>query len=336
MKTVFFEAGPKDAASIRKKLKNASIEEKEIQNANLGKYKDSEIISVFVNSRLSAKTLSKLPKLKLIATRSTGYDHIDMNYCQKKGIKVANVPNYGKHTVAEHAFALLLALSRKIEQSVKATRSGRFDTIGLEGFDLNSKTIGIIGTGNIGTHAIRIAKGFEMNVIAYDALPNEKLSKEIGFKNVDLKYLLKNSDIISVHLPLQKKTFHLLNQKNLKFVKKGCVIINTSRGAIIETDALIEGLKSKRIGFAGLDVLEEELILKDELGILKTKMTLKQLRTAIEEHALLQMENVIITPHNAFNTKEALGRILEQTIQNIMSYQRGKIINEVKWQQLKK
>ncbi|TAL57791.1 MAG: hydroxyacid dehydrogenase [Nanoarchaeota archaeon] len=326
MKVAFFEVNEWEPVALRKSFSRPVIESREIQNA-LGKAKNCGAISVFVNSRVSKEILQKLPRLKLIATRSTGFDHIDMDYCKKRNIKVCNVPSYGKHTVAEHAFALLLTLSRKMEQAVKSTRAGKFDPSGLTGFDLCGKTIGVIGTGSIGVHSIQIACGFGMNVIAYDAYPNKSLAK--NFKYVSLPKLLSQSDIVTIHLPLLKNTFHLLNKKNLSRMKKGAILINTSRGALVDTDALVDSLKKGNLAGAGLDVLEEELIMKDESTILYTKFTPRQLRTAVEEHALLQMENVIITPHNAFNTKEALARIMSQTIENIKSFQKGKLINEV-------
>ena len=329
MKIAFFEVNESEKLALKKSFRNAAIESKEIQNANISKLKNSEIISVFVNSRLTKEILAKFPKLKLIAARSTGFDHIDMDYCRKKKIAVCNVPSYGANTVAEHAFALLLTLSRKMEGSIKSTRAGKFDTAGFTGFDLKGKTFGVVGTGKIGVHSIQIAKGFGMKVIAFDLMQNKSLEKEFGFKYVGFSSLLSNSDVVSIHLPLLKTTFHLFDKKALGKMKKGAILINTSRGSLIDTDALVGALKKGKISGAGLDVLEEELIMKDESSILEMNLTSRQLKTALEDHALLEMDNVVITPHNAFNTNEALERIMNQTISNIQAYLNGKMINEV-------
>jgi len=327
----FFEAEDQDKQKIKKVFSGHKllISSKTIHDENLSSFSDAEIISVFVYSKVSQQIISSFPKLKLIATRSTGYDHIDIYECNKRSISISTVPNYGKHTVAEHAFALLLALARKMEQSIERTRRAVFESSGLTGFDLNGKTIGVIGTGNIGLHAIQIARGFGMNVIAYDAFPNEGAAKLYGYRYVSLIDLLKNSDIITIHVPLIGNTTHMLNKKNMKLIKKGAVLINTSRGGIVETAALVDALNSGRLVGVGLDVLEEELLIKDKSQLFK-KLKRKQLDTALSDYYLLDHPSVIVTPHNAFNTKEALGRILDQTIENIQSFLKNKPINIVK------
>lgn len=290
---------------------------------------EAEILCIFVDSKADGKVLEKYPKLKFIATRSTGFNHVDLKYCKNKNILVSNVPDYGKNTVAEHAFALLLSISKKIPQSLERTRRSNFNYEKLIGFDLFGKTIGVIGTGKIGTHVIKIAKGFGMNILAADPKPNFDLAKQYSFKYVELPELLSKSDVITVHVPLIESTLYLINKENIKIIKKGAVLINTSRGEIVETDALIWALNEGIISAAGLDVLEGENFLKDELGKIsrESKKTLHDYKILAETHILMDMENVIVTPHNAFNTKEALTRILKTTIENIRGFADGKPVN---------
>ncbi len=284
--------------------------------------KDYEIISVFTDSKVDSSVIDSLPNLKLIASRSTGFDHIDLNKTSEKNIMVVNVPVYGESTVAEFAFALVLAISKKIIQadiSVKITE--KFDREGLTGFDLKGKTFGIIGTGHIGANAAKIAKGFGMEVIAFDAFPNQDLSKEIGFTYLNLEELLSKSDVISLHVPYIPSTKHLINQKNISFIKRGAVLINTSRGEIVESQALIQGLETGIIGAAGLDVLENEITMRSGgENPEETKINKK----------LIELNNVIVTPHIASNTKEAMDRIRQTTIDNIKSFILGTPANIVK------
>lgn len=293
---------------------------------------DFDAISVFVDSSVTAKVLEKLPKLKFIVTRSTGYDHIDLKACKKKDIAVSFVPSYGENTVAEFAFALILSLSRKIYEAYDRIReTGNWSFDGLQGFDLKGKTIGVVGTGKIGRHSINIAKGFGMKVIAYDAFPNEEMAKELEFEYKTLDDLFKESDVITIHVPYMKETHHLINAERLALMKKTALLINTSRGAVVETEALVCALKDKKIGGAGIDVFEEEGVTKDEMDFLvEGKAEGHNLKTIIANHVLVDMPNVIVTPHNAFNTREALERILDTTIENIDGYLRGKAINLVK------
>ncbi len=292
--------------------------------------KDVEVLSAFVHTPLSAQVLSGFPKLKMIASRGTGFDHIDLVYCKRRGITVCNVPTYGENTVAEHAFALLLALSHRIVESVERTRGGDFTYFGLRGFDLKGKILGVVGGGNIGQHVVRMARGFEMNVLVYDVKQDNELARKLGFTYVSLDSLLKQSDIVTLHVPYNKYTHHLLNRKNFMLMKKGAYLINTSRGAIVETDALVHALKSGRLAGAGLDVLEEEDELNRDLKLAdKKRVSVEELKILLEDHALLEMPNVLITPHNAFNTTEALRRILDVTIANIIGYKKRKVQNVV-------
>ncbi|MDP3015171.1 MAG: NAD(P)-dependent oxidoreductase [bacterium] len=296
--------------------------ERKLDKDNLPQERDFDIISVFVGSCVDKDVINAFPNLKLITTRSTGFDHIDLTSAQEKNISVAYVPGYGDNTVAEFAFGLILTLSRKIYEAYDRLReTGSFSSEGLRGFDLAGKTIGIIGTGRIGCHMIKIANGFNMNVIAYDAFPKEELCQQLGFKYVLLDELLANSDIISLHIPYLPSTHHLINANNVSKIKPGAIIINTARGAVLETDALINGLNSGIIAGAGLDVLEEEGFLGDEKSfVLNDKEEGHNLKTVIQNHVLIDMPNVIITPHNAFNTQEALQRIIDTDIENIKNF----------------
>ena len=319
MKIAFFEIEDWEEEYIKNKLKNHNLLffRDELNNEILNSFKDVDILSIFIYSKIDKKVLNKLSKLKAIVTRSTGFDHIDMKECKKRKILVLNVPYYGENTVAEHTFALILALSRRIHKSYERTIRGDFSLEGLRGFDLKGKTIGIIGLGHIGEHVARIANGFELKILVSTLHKDRKLEKKYKLKFSSLNELLKNSDIITLHCPLNKETYHLLNEKNIKLIKKGSYIINTARGGIIDTNALIKALSSGQIGGAALDVLEEESLIKEEKQLISKKFPKEHLQNLLENHVLLTFDNVIITPHNAFNSKEALLRILEITLENI-------------------
>src|SRR5581483_4702440 len=261
-----------------------------------------DIAGVFMVSHVDAATIGALPNLKCIATLTTGYDHIDLAAANARGISVSSVPAYGENTVAEFAFALILALSRKIcEARARVRDEGKFTTDGLQGFDLAGKTLGVVGTGRIGKHAVRMGKGFGMKIVAFDVYHDDAFAAEMGFSYLSLEDLLAQSDIITIHCPYLPSTHHLINAKNIGLVKHGAYLINTARGAVVETAAMIGALTSGQLGGAGLDVLEEEAEMK--AGEMKGP-----------EHDLIQMPNVIVTPHNAFNTREAAFRILDTTI----------------------
>lgn len=329
----FFEVEPWEQKTIEKNLDpNLYVLWKEyIKDIDISKIKNCEILSCFVYSKITADLINQLPHLKMIATRSTGVDHIDLKACQKKGIHVANVPLYGERTVAEHTFALILALTRKIIPSVERTRSGSFSLEGLRGQDLSEKTMGIIGAGNIGCHVAHIAHGFEMKVLAYDIKPNLEAAKKWSIQYVTLEELLQRSDIISLHVPYLESTHHLINSSQLTIIKKGAILINTSRGSVVETQALIRGLSEGIFGGLGLDVLESEPIIREERELLSALYQGDQqaITTLLENEFLLHHHhpNVIITPHNAFNTHEALERILMTTLQNIEAFKKAKILN---------
>ncbi len=294
--------------------------------------RDFEVISVFVDCSVDRKTLNAFPKLRCIAVRSTGYDNIDCVAAAEKKISVAYVPTYGENTVAEFAFGLILNLSRKIGVAYNQVReNGTWSTAGLMGFDLKGKTLGIVGTGHIGRHIARIAQGFEMNVVAFDVHPDEKYAHDAGFRYVSLESLLGQSDIVTLHVPYMEETHHLIDAKTLQQMKRGAYLINTSRGGVVDTQALVQALRDEHLAGAGLDVLEEEGVIKDELGFLVHGHPEEHnLKTILADHALIDMPNVIVTPHNAFNTHEALNRILDTTVSNIVAFLVGKPENLIK------
>jgi D-lactate dehydrogenase len=309
-----------------------SYQDKDLNSDNMPADTSAEILSVFVNAHVTAEVLTKFPNLKFIATRSTGYDHIDLAACAERGIIVCNVPSYGEDTVAEYAFALILSLSRKIFTGVDQIKeTGSFSTAGLRGFDLQGKTIGVVGTGKIGRNAIRIAKGFDMKVVGFDAFPDAAYAQEAGFEYKLLAEVLAESDIITLHVPYMPETHHLINKDNIGQIKSGALLINTSRGPVVETEALVEALKTGRLAGAGLDVLEEEGVTKDEMSFLySTDKAEHNIKTIIANHVLIDLPNVLVTPHNAFNTWEALQRILGTTVQNITGFTTGQVVNQVK------
>jgi D-lactate dehydrogenase len=302
-----------------------------ISKKNSGKIKNTEILAVFIYSNINNEIINNLPKLKYITTMSTGFDHIDLKAAKEKNIKVSNVPHYGENTVAEHTFALILALSRQIPESIDKIKKFDFSPSGLRGVDLKNKTLGIVGLGHIGEHVARIAQGFEMKVIAFDTKKNPLLAKNLKFKYVSFNELLENSDFISLHAPYNKHTRHMINKKNINKIKKGAYLINTSRGQLIDSQALLLALNKNILSGAGLDVLEEEGFIKEEKELLTKKFQEKyNLETALRGHIIIQHPKVIVTPHNAFNSKEALLRILDTTIENINGFIKKKPINLVK------
>ena len=333
LKIAFFELEPWEKNYFQKKLKKCELKfiDDHLNEKNANQIKDFDAIGVFIYSIVNKKILEKLPNLELIVTLSTGFDHFDLKECKRRRITVCNVPHYGENTVAEHTFALILNLTRKIHKAYERTIRGDFSLDGLRGTDLQGKTIGVMGTGSIGQHVIRISKGFEMDVIAFDKFKNQKLAKRLGFRYVSFDHLLKNSDIITLHVPYNKSTHHIINKKAISKMKNGVILINTARGGIIDTNALLESVQSGRIGGAGLDVLEGECFIKEEKQIL-SKHFMKEcdLKTVLQNHILLKQGNVIITPHNAFNSWEALHRILDTTILNINSFLKKKPVNVVK------
>jgi len=334
MKIGFFEIQGGEAEFFKSKISghelvfNSSI----ISQDSLPETKDFDAISVFIGSPIGKEVLAALPNLKFIATRTTGYDHIDLDALREKNILLSFVPSYGDHTVAEFAFGLLLCLTRKIFMAYDRIREqGSFDLAGLRGTDLVGKTLGIVGVGRIGSQMARLAAAFGMNILAYDVNSRPELVEKYGVKYVDFDYLLRNSDVISLHLPGGPKTYHIINKDNIGLIKRGCILINTARGSLVETDALIKALESGILAGAGLDVLEEEAPMKNEKEFaLFSRPEDHNLKTIIQNHVLIDMDNVIITPHNAFNAREAVERILETTAGNINAFLAGNPVNLAK------
>jgi len=292
--------------------------------------RDCSMISIFIYSKIDKQVLDRMPRLEMIATRSTGYEHIDLDECSRRGITVTHIPRYGDETVAEHTFALILALAKNIVPSVDRTRRGEFSFKGLRGIDITGKTLGIIGTGKIGQNVAKIAKGFSMRLIAYDKYPNRKAADELGISYLDYDDVLKASDVLTYHVPDVPETHHMLNVGNISLLKPNCIVINTSRGAVIETRALVRALSEDKIAGAGLDVVEEEPVIREERELVSSLFQrTHQLEAILSGQILLRFNNVIITPHNAFNTNEAVMRILDTTFENIRSYQAGEVVNEV-------
>ena len=324
MKVIYFGKEALEEAYIKDKLPGVDVVFYlgPIRQFSEERDTEAEVVSVFVNSPMGAGEMDRFPKLRLIATRSTGVDHVNAEEAKKRGIAVASVPGYGAPTVAEFAFALVLALSRKVCDAHKqVTETGSFSQNGLTGFDLAGKTIGVVGCGKIGQHTARIAKGFGMQVLVSDAFKNDALAKEIGFMYAELPELLGASDIISLHVPYMKETHHLINTGNIGQIKKGAYLINTARGAVVETAALVKALEDGVLAGAGLDVLEEEGDMQDEMHLLSgLHPKEEELKVVLENHYLIDHPRVIITPHIAFDTREAIERILDTTVENISTF----------------
>jgi D-lactate dehydrogenase len=294
------------------------------------RHADAEIVSTFVNSTLSASVLARFPELKLIATRSTGYDHIDLVYCRSRGIAVSNVPDYGDSTVAEHAFALLLAVARHLVEAVERTRRGNFSQTGLRGFELRDKTLGVVGTGRIGRRAIEIARGFGMTVVAFDVHPDQDAARRLGFRYADLDAVLAAADVLTLHVPATPQTAGLLSDRAFGLMRPGAVLINTARGNVVDVPALVRVLADGRLRAAGLDVLPQEPLIREEAQIFRAASADGfDLKALVANHVLLRFPNVIVTPHNAYNTDSAVRRIIETTVANIEAFARGEPRNVV-------
>lgn len=320
-----FDTKAYDKAVFEKYTENTEIKlkcfEAKLNEDTAELAKNYDVIIAFVNDTLSSAVIDTLVKngVKLIAMRCAGFNNVDVKYAEGK-LPIVRVPEYSPYAVAEHAMAMLLTSIRRIHKAYIRTRDFNFSLNGFTGFDLHGKTAGIIGTGKIGRCFIDICRGFGMNVIAYDPYP----AKESDIEYVELNDLFRRSNIISLHCPLTQQNCHIVNAESIEMMKKGVVLINTSRGALINTDALIAGIKSKKIGAACLDVYEEEsdLFFEDYSGHIVQDDTLARLIT---------LPNVLITSHQAFLTEEALNNIAETTTENIVSFFRDhRLTNEVR------
>lgn len=330
MKIAYIQKNPQERDYIKSKLNQETniFFFKKMKEIPFDESKEIEIISIFFKGKIGKEELKKFPSLRMIAIRSTGFDNIDMEACEEKGIFVSNVPDYGENTVAEHTFALMLTLSRKINLANKqVSETGKFIRKNIQGFDLYGKTLGVIGAGRIGMNVIKIARGFNMNVIAYDPFAKPEMAESLGFYYQDFDSILQNSDVLTLHAPQNKYTYHMINNKNIERIKKGAFLINVARGGLVETEALVRALKEGIIEGVGLDVLEEEDLIGKEKSLKNESSSV--LKTLLSNQYLINHPKVIITPHNAFNTKEAFVKIQETTIDNIKSFIKGAPINKV-------
>jgi D-lactate dehydrogenase len=326
MKIVVFEAEAWESQAFKRFEDEHEVifDERRLTAETAKDHPGAQILSVFIYSDLSRKALERLKDLRFIATRSTGYDHVDMDYCREAGIRVANVPSYGENTVAEHAFAMILAISHNLIEAAERTRRGDFSQRGLTGFDLWGRTLGVVGAGDIGAHAARIGKGFGMEVLAYDVAPREDLAGEIGFEYAALDDLLARSDVVTLHVPGTSETEKMIGKPQFERMKDGAVLINTARGSVVDTEAMLQALASGKLRAAGLDVLPEEPVVREEAELLRSYFEkAHDLDMLLADHILLRMRNVIITPHSAFNTRDAVGRILDTTADNISAWLEG-------------
>lgn len=330
LRIAFYGTQPYDRKTFDKINENFGFEIKyflaNVHHDNLILSKDCQAVCVFVNDNIDANTIAQFKEngVKLIALRCAGFNNVDMEAAREAGIKVVRVPAYSPHAVAEYAVALMLSLNRKIQRASWRTRDGNFSLNGLLGFDMYGKTVGIIGTGKIAKVLIGILRGFGMNILAYDVYPDHAFAEAHGVKYVSLDELYASSDIISLHCPLTPETEYIINRESIAKMKKGVMIINTGRGLLINSEDLIEGLKTHQVGFAALDVYEEEAayFFKDKSDRIIEDDTLAR---------LLSFNNVIMTSHQAFFTAEATDNIAMTTLGNILAWSKGEeLVNEVK------
>ncbi len=327
MKLAFFDTKPYDIPSFNKYGGDFGIEikyfEAKLNEDTVGLARGYDAVCAFVNDTVNREVIDRLVEMniRVLALRSAGYNNVDIKYAMGK-IHVLRVPAYSPYAVAEHAIALLLTSIRRIHKAYIRSRDFNFSLSGLMGFDLHGKTVGVIGTGKIGRVFIDICRGFGMNVLAYDKYPSPEVERE-GVKYVTLDDLLERSDIISLHCPLTDDTYHLIDESAIERARRGVVIINTSRGALVDAEALLAGIKSRKVGAACLDVYEEEgdVFFEDNSGHILEDDTLAR---------LISMPNVIVTSHQAFLTEEALDKIAETTVKNLVSiFEHGCSENEL-------
>jgi len=292
---------------------------------------EAEVISGFLTSPVDGNLLQKFPKLRLIACRSTGFNHIDLPAASERGVTVVNVPSYGEDTVAEYTFGLLLALTRRIVEARSAFQAGIAAHDELRGIDLHGKTLGIIGTGHIGRNVAAIARGFGMSVVAYDAYPNASWASETGVTYAELDELLAVSDVVTLHIPYSEAVHHLIDETKLKLLRPTAIIVNTARGEMIDTKALLEALAGGQLYGAALDVFEGETLVDvhNEIRTLRQSGKQELLEQAVELDALHKLPNVLVTNHNAFNTAEAIDRINQITAENIIKFLSNQTQNSV-------
>lgn len=322
VKVAFFDTKPYDQASFEEANRAHGFDlryfEDKLTPDSTALADGCRVVCAFVNDRLTAETLTALKRrgVELVALRCAGYNNVDLKAAYGS-MPIVRVPDYSPHAVAEHAVALALALNRKIHKAYQRTRDGNFSLVGLTGFDMAGKTVGVVGTGRIGRLAATIFKGFGMEVLLHDARPDEAFAASLGVRYVPLDEMYRQADLLTLHCPLTGQTYHLIGAESLAKMKRGVMILNTSRGALVDAPALIEALKSGQVGSAGLDVYEEEAeyFFEDFSNQVIPDDVLSR---------LLTFNNVLVTSHQAFLTKEALGNIAQTTLKNIADFVGGK------------
>ena len=293
------------------------------------RHTDAEVVTIDL-SPMDPALLATLKKLQLIAIRSTGYDNIDRKYCRERGIMVCNVPGYAANAVAEHVFALLLALSRRVLAGAAGVQRGEFSALAYQGFELRGKTMAVIGTGAIGRRVAQIAKGFGMKLIAFDVKADPVWATDSGVHYLPLEDALGEADIVTLHIPATPQTRQMLCDAQFEQMKPGVILINTARGELIDSAALLRALNSGRVAAAGLDVLPEEQAMRDPAGQLAALYDpAADLKTLLANHNLLKHPNVVVTPHCAYNTREAVQNLFDETLANIEAFVRGAPQNRV-------
>lgn len=326
MKITFFSAKPYDRETFNKRNNGFGFE-LEYFETHLGPHiinavEQTDAVCAFVNDKLNEQVLGELAQkgVKVVALRCAGFNNVDLPAAKKYGIRICRVPAYSPEAVAEHAVAMLLTLNRKTHKAYNRVREQNFSLTGLLGFNVNGKTIGVLGTGNIGAAFCRIMLGFGCPVLAHDLYPNPQLIS-LGVQYVSREEVFTRADILSLHCPLNESTHHMINPEAIRIMKKGVALINTSRGGLIDTKAVIDGLKSKQIGYLGLDVYEHE-----------GSLFFRDLSTNIIEddtiQRLMSFPNVLITAHQAFLTHEALDQIAGTTLRNVDEYLKGKPLSQ--------
>ncbi len=306
---LFLDVEPSDRKVVLEKFPDATFAEGKISGAELIQAcRDTEIISPFITTQFTRAVIEKLPKVKLIATRSVGYDHIDLEACIERGVLVSNVPDYGSHVIAEHVFALLLATIRHVHAGDAKVRSGTFDYHGLRGMALRGRTIGIVGTGKIGRKVARIAHGFGMKILAVDQCRNTEIEDLLGVRYVTIPELLKESDIVTLHIPGTKETEHIIDAKAFTLMKPGAVLVNTARGSLIDSHALLAALKKGTLHWALLDVLEHE-------------------QNFEENKELVSHPHVVTTPHIAFYADDSMRTMFNDCFRSIDQWIQGKVLD---------
>ncbi len=321
MKVTFFGTQPYDRESFDRINRDLGIEisyhRSHLNRRNVPLAQGADAVCIFVNDTADAATIDALAAygVRLIALRCAGFNNVDLAAAQRRGIPVVRVPAYSPHAVAEHAVALMLALNRKTHRAYWRTRDGNFALHGLLGFDMAGKTAGLVGTGRIARALIGILRGFDMRILAYDPFPDREYAAAAGFEYVELDELYRRAEIISLHCPLNDRTRYLIDRQAIERMKPGVMLINTGRGQLIRTEALIEALKEKRVGAAGLDVYEEEAgyFYEDTSDAVMNDDVLAR---------LLSFNNVIVTSHQGFFTREALDNIALTTLRNIRAFER--------------